>query len=105
MATVSFAQIVRDKLRAWAPIAARLGLWAAFTAAVREMEDRLRTDPESWGDPVRDYHGLRATQYYRYGPLLFVDYAVHIDGTPVFVLNVEPTPGTDLFRAVQPPSS
>lgn len=105
MAPFSFAHVVREKLQAWAPIAARLGLWDEFTEAVREMDDRLRSDPEAWGDPVRDYRGLHLTQYYRYGPLLTVDYAVHVDGTPVFVLNVEPTPGTPLYRAVQPPSS
>ena len=105
MATVSCSHKAMTKLRAWGEVATRIGLRDAFEAAVRDMYDRLRADPESWGDPVRDYRGLHLAQYYHYGPLLFVDYAVHIDGTPVFVLDIEPTPDTPLYRAVQPPSS
>src|SRR5437773_341907 len=99
MATVSYAHVVRERLLAWAPVAARVGLRDAFTAAVREMDDRLRTDPEAWGDPVRAYRGFRLTRYDRHGPLLTVDYAVHIDGSPVFVLDVHLTPGTPLSDA------
>jgi hypothetical protein len=99
MATVSYAHAVREKLREWVPVAVRIGMRDEFVAAVREMDDRLRSDPESWGDPVRDYRSLHLTRYYRYGPLLTVDYAVHIDGTPVFVVDVHLTPGTPLYDA------
>src|SRR3954449_2471357 len=99
MATVSYAHVVREKLRDWAQVAARIGWRDAFNTAVQEMDDRLRTDPEAWGDPIRDYRGMKLTRYLHYGPILTVDYAVHIDGTPVFVLNVRLTPGTLLRDA------
>src|SRR4051812_40663025 len=101
MATVNYSHMTFTKLQRWGALAVRIGMGPAFTAAVREMDSRLRTDPESWGDPIKDYHGLKLTQYLRYGPLLTVDYAVHIDGTPVFVVDVHLTPGTDLRRAAE----
>jgi hypothetical protein len=89
------------KLRDWGAIAVRIGMRDQFVAALAEMDQRLRTDPEAWGDPVRDYRGLHLTQYFRYGPLLIVDYAVHIDGTPVFVLDVYLRPGSALEQAAR----
>src|SRR4051812_15244131 len=101
MATVNYSHKAFAKLQRWGALAVRIGLGAAFTAAVREMDSRLSTDPEAWGDPIRDYQGLKLTQYMRYGPLLTVDYAVHIDGTPVFVVDVHLTQGTDLGGAAE----
>jgi hypothetical protein len=92
---------VHEKLRDWAVIAVRIGMREAFVVALAELDARLRTDPESWGDPVRDYRGLHLTQYYHYGRILTVDYAVHIDGTPVFVIDVHLTPGTPLDLAAR----
>ncbi|HJZ55775.1 MAG TPA: hypothetical protein VKE74_12480 [Gemmataceae bacterium] len=101
MATVSYFPAVFTSLRALAAAAVRIGRRAEFIAAVREMEERLRTDPEAWGNPLKDYRGLRLTVYRRYGQVLIVTYAVHIDGSPVFVMNVEPTPGTPLDFAAR----
>jgi hypothetical protein len=101
MATVSYSPAVLSTLRGWVEVADRIGQRAELAAAVREMEERLRTDPESWGDPVKDYKGLRLTEYRRYGRMLIVTYAVHIDGSPVFVLNVLPTPDTPLDYATR----
>jgi hypothetical protein len=101
MATVSYAHSVGEKLRVWAGVAVLIGLQAEFTAALAEMDERLRTDPEAWGDPLRDYRGLHLTAYRRYGPVLIVNYAVHIDGTPVFVLDVQLTPDSPLYYAAR----
>lgn len=49
MAMVSYTHIVREKLREWAVVAVRIGMRAEFTAALVEMDQRLRTAPESWG--------------------------------------------------------
>lgn len=72
---------------------------AEFAAAVEGIGDRLRTDPEGWSDPDRDLPVLRLTDYVRYGPILTVNYAVHVDGTPVFVTDVQPRGGTPLDLA------
>jgi hypothetical protein len=98
MASVSYPPQVLAKLRRWGEIAVRAGLRDAFVAALRQMEERLREDPEAWGDPLWDYHALRLTFYLRYGPVLIVHYTVHIDGTPVFVRDVRLTPGSQLHR-------
>lgn len=94
MASVSYPPEVLAELRAWGTFAARIGLRDEFLTALREMEQQLRGAPEAWGDPLWDYHGLRLTFYQRYGSVLIVRYAVHIDGTPVFVRQVLLTPGS-----------
>jgi hypothetical protein len=104
MAVVSYTHAVATKLQEWAAVASQIGLRAEFAAAVREMRDRLRTNPEAWGDPIKDLPGARLTVYHRYGPLVIVKYAVHFNGTPVFVTDVVLTPGTDLWYAAPPPS-
>ncbi len=101
MAVVSYSGVATAKLRAWAAVALQIGWKDAYAAALREMDDHLRTDPEAWGDPIKDYQVLRLTVYHRYGPILTVKYAVHIDGTPVFVQNVFLTPGTALHSAAK----
>lgn len=101
MATVTYPDKAFEKLHRWGILAVTLGMGEVFSAAVKDMDDHLRTDPESWGDPIRNYHGLKLTQYIRYGRMLTVDYAVHIDGTPVFVMDVHLTPGSDLRAAAE----
>lgn len=101
MADVSYSEVVTSKLQAWAAAASRVGRRADLAAAIREMDDQLRADPETWGDPIKDLPGLRLTVYHRHGPLLIVKYAVHIDGSPVFVTNVFLRPGTDLYYAAR----
>ena len=98
MATVSYSGAVADRLRRWGESAVRAGLGDVFVAALREMKQDLEADPEAWGDPIRDFPAVQLTHYRRYGPVLVVHYAVHIDGTPVFVLDVELTQGSVLRR-------
>jgi hypothetical protein len=97
MATVSYPPEVLARLRRWGEIAVRAGLRDAFLAALRNVEERLRTDPETWGDPLRDFSKLRLTYYRGYSPVLIVYYTVHIAGTPVFVHEVVLNPNSDLF--------
>lgn len=94
MASGSYPPAVLAKLRRWGDVAVRVGLREPFLAAVRELDARLRSDPEAWGDPLWDYRDLRLTFYRRYGPVVIVNYTVHIDGTPVFVRDVRLTPGS-----------
>src|SRR5262245_19248647 len=101
MATVSYSNVVITKLQAWAARASWIGQSAELAAAFQEMEDRLHADPEGWGEPIKDLPGLHLTVYHRYGPLLTVKYAVHINGSPVFVTDVFLKPGTDLYYAVR----
>lgn len=101
MAGPSYPHAVLEKLKTWGQLAGRLGLHSEFVRALREIEERLSTDPEEWGDPQKDFRHLHLTVYHRYGPLLTVKYAVHIDGSPVFVLDVLLTPDTPLDYAAK----
>jgi hypothetical protein len=96
MASVAYPHDVMAKLLAWGELAVRLGRRDTFTAALREMDERLRTDPESWGDPQNEFRSLHLTLYRRYGPVLIVYYPVHVDGSPVFVQDVQLTPNSPL---------
>lgn len=100
MATVSYPRAVFDNLRTWGEVANRIGLRAEYLAALREMEQRLRTDPGEWGDPIWNLRGLSMVVYHRTGPIFLIRYGLHTDGTYVFVRDVELTPGSllaDLF--------
>lgn len=94
MANVSYEPPVLANLRAWGRVAARVGLRDAFLAALRDMDDRLQSDPRAWGDPLWDYRALSLTYFQRMGPLLIVRYAAHANGTLVLVRQVELTPGS-----------
>jgi hypothetical protein len=101
MAVVTYAPEIFTRLRDWGEAAARHGLHLQLAAALREMDEQLRSDPESWGDPQWDLRSLRLTCYQRCGPVLLVRYAVHIDGSPVFVREVRLTPGSQLFETIE----
>jgi hypothetical protein len=99
MASPAYTHALMAKLQAWGQLANQLGLGSDFRESLKEMDARLQTEPESWGDPQRDMRHMHLTVYHRYGPILIVKYAVHIDGSPVFVLDVQPTPDTPLYYA------
>ncbi|MCE9561906.1 MAG: hypothetical protein K8U57_07615 [Planctomycetes bacterium] len=99
MASPAYPHAVMAKLQTWGQVANRLGLGEVFRESLREMNVSLSTDAESWGDPVKDMRHMHLTVYHRSGPMLIVKYAVHIDGSPVFVLDVQLTPDTPLYFA------
>ena len=100
---VSYLAQVRERLTAWKALAIRLGRANEFAAAIREMEDRLHTDPRDWGDPVRELRGMDATFFRRVGPVLIVTYAVHNARPVVFVQQVRLTPGSPMQDAEHDP--
>jgi len=101
MATVSYTAETLATLRVWGEEAERVGLGTQFTAALRQLDQRLRSDPELWGDPLWDYRQLHLTYYQRYGAVFIVRYSVHIDGTNVFVHEIRLTPGSPLFERLE----
>jgi len=68
-------------------------------AALREMDARLRADPEAWGDPINKFQALRLRLYLQAGTVRIVSFAVHVNGTPVLVQDVRLTPGSPISRA------
>jgi hypothetical protein len=88
----------------WGNLATRTGFRASYADALRELQLQLSTDPRGWGDPVRELHGMAATYYRRYGPVLMVFYAVHNARPVVFVQRVVLTPGSPLADADDDPA-
>ena len=94
MASVSYAPAVLANLRTWGERAVQVGYRDEFVAALREMEDRLQHAPLSWGDPQWNFRSLNLTYYQRTGAVLLVRYVARVDGSHVFVRDVQLTPGS-----------
>ena len=60
--SVSFPQPLLAQLRMWAEEAKRLGAGTDFLEAVRQMNQRLKTDPTKWGDPLWEYQTINAAE-------------------------------------------
>jgi hypothetical protein len=76
--------------------ATTVGARPRVEAALRAIEERLKDRPRGWGDPVKDYLGIRATVYRRVYDELVVRYTVH-DGQPlVWWIGLEPVLGHPL---------
>lgn len=58
--------------------------------ALDELEGHLELHPETWGDPVRSYKGLRMVLYRQLHDNLSVEYCVHETEPLVFVTGVTP---------------
>ncbi len=101
--TVGISAAIREQLRAWGELAARLNRLSDYLAAVREMSERLEHAPKTWGDPLRMLHGMKVNLYRRYGPVLMVYYAVHEERPVVLVQRVVLTPNSPMANAEADP--
>ncbi len=101
--SVAFPQPLLDQLRAWADEAKRLGIGVVFLAALREMRHRLNSDPKEWGDRLRGYPVISASDMRGMIPKwLLVWYGVHEQARQVVVRQLLPAPGSPLSP---PPTS
>jgi hypothetical protein len=100
--SVAFPQPLLDQLRAWADEAKRLGVGVEFLAVLREIRQRLKTDPKEWGDRLRSYPVINAFEMRGMIPKwLLVWYGVHEQARQVVVRQLLPAPGSPL----SPPAS
>jgi hypothetical protein len=82
---VSFSGRVQDHLKTLEARAVAAGRQAEYTRALDTVQAWLRSDPESLGEPTKDYTQLRLTEYAgNYGPLSIV-YSIHWDERLVLV--------------------
>ena len=72
--------------------AVRNGLLDRLTAALRELDTRLRTDPVAWGDPLYPYPNLRLLLYQRVVGPIYVLYAVDEMRRIVYLRQILPFP-------------
>jgi hypothetical protein len=76
---------VREELRRLRIRASAAGRGAEVAAALRVIEDWLRADPATFGEPIRDYPNLRLTEYHgSHGPIA-ITYTIHWDRRFVFI--------------------
>ena len=69
-----------------------------FKIAMKEMNRRLESDPERWGDPLRQYLHLRGLEARGMIPgWLLIWYGVATDAREVRVRDIQPAPGSPLL--------
>ena len=95
---VLYPEAVRETVRALLHRAAGLGIQHEVAAALRTIDQQLRTDPTGYGDVYT--HLLRWTKYHRAQRPLFLHYAVsrfrHDDQYLVYVSVIAPLSGHGL---------
>ena len=98
--TVDITPILAARLRAWGRQMSAAGRLPEFVAAVEEMNERLKTSPHVWGDPLKDYNTLRASEMRGLIPGWFmVWYGVATEARYVRVRDIQPAPGSPLSPA------
>jgi hypothetical protein len=92
---VYFPDLLKQ-LKQWAQRAVDLGLADQFRAALKSAQDRLQSDPMTWGDPLYRLRHLGLVVHHRVEPLFHVLYAVDENRRVVYVKNIKPRPGHPL---------
>ncbi|HVK19553.1 MAG TPA: hypothetical protein VM533_21645 [Fimbriiglobus sp.] len=100
--TVSASGAARDQIRQLARRAIRAGLRREFFDDLRSANHRLRHDPGSWGDRLRDYRHAGLGEYRAMSSVLIVHYGVHEASRQVFVREVRLSPYSPLAESDSP---
>lgn len=101
--SVSFPPPLLDRLRVWAEEARRLGLATEFLAALRQVNKRLQSDPNDWGDELREFPMIGAIEMRGMIPKwLLVWYGFHAAARQVIVRDLLPAPGSPLSPPTSP---
>lgn len=82
---VRLAEQTRDKLKQQHLEAAQTGKGPQFLAALRQIIQRLQTDPLTFGEPQYRLPALKLSLRHAVVSPLVVDYAVHEDRPLVFI--------------------
>jgi hypothetical protein len=85
------------RLKVWTIEMKASGRGIEYLAALKELNHRLETDPDRWGDPLRQYHYMRGLEARGMVPgWLLVWYGVATDARDVRVRDILPAPGSPL---------
>jgi hypothetical protein len=90
---VVYSQSARTGLRDLHARAARKGLGQQLLAAIRAIDQRLGSDPHSFGEPKYRYRALKLQLRVAIEPPLVVHYTVHEEQPLVFVKALLALPG------------
>jgi hypothetical protein len=82
---------------AYAQQAGARGVLPVFARALREINDKLETDPLGWGDPNYRLRNLGLLMCLGPHPFLFVYYGVDEQRRVVYIKGFHPAPGSPLM--------
>lgn len=85
-----------EQIRSWFQAALLQGLGQEFLDSTRIAAQRLAADPEGWGDPLFRFVHLGLMVYRGMAPLFLVQYAVDASNYLVYVMALQPRPGSPL---------
>jgi hypothetical protein len=90
---VCFAKKDIEQLSAWAEKAERLGIKKEYTDALKTIQEKLATEPLTWGDPQYQLRYLGLLLHHRVHWFLHIAYAVDEARRLVYVKECRPMPG------------
>lgn len=87
---ISLLPRARADLAAMREAASRLGIAARVRSELLAIEQRLRTDPSTWGDPLNRIRSMNLVVYRAIAAGISIQYAVHQEQPVVFVQSFTP---------------
>jgi hypothetical protein len=81
------------RLRRWADEANTMGKVSEFLAALKYINEKVKTEPLEWGDPQHRAPSAGFVVCHGMHKLLHVYYAVHEESRTVWVKEIRPLPG------------
>lgn len=89
---VVFSTQNRERLRAWAKEAIRLGQGGQFLESLGRLIHNLAATPQTWGDPLYRLKHLGLVMYHRVFEFFYVSYAVDEQRRIVYVKEIKVQP-------------
>jgi hypothetical protein len=93
---VSCPQDILGKLRGWADRAVTVGIGKEFASDLRAVQEKLATEPLTWGEPRYTLPSGQGRVYQGAVSLVHVTYSVHEAVRVVFVIDVGLMPNAPL---------
>jgi len=87
---------VRDQLWQWAEAANQAGLADQYLDALKTIENKLKNEPLSWGDPLYPFRHLELIMCRGIHWIFLVEYGVHEGKRIVFIKEYRLLPGHSL---------
>ena len=87
---------VSEQIRRISDHAKAIGYGPSFLEDLADVNRRLSTDPDEWGDPIYDYRTLGMTRFRGSTKFFFIHYSVHKLKRLTYVQSVETNPNGPL---------
>jgi hypothetical protein len=91
------SQLIRERIDELVDAATTIGRRTEAILAFAEIFRLLTIEPRDWGDPIRNHHGMKLTEYHGHHWNLRCKYAVHDRVPIVFLLEITVLESNPLF--------